>query len=59
MSSSRTRYRSALIIIVESGVFMSISKLIEFTLFVLAPVDGLEGLNALYIPMDCMPQIMV
>ena len=38
---------------------MSISKLIEFTLFLLAPADGLHGLNALYIAMDCMPQIMV
>ena len=38
---------------------MSVSKLIEFTLFLLAPADGLDGLNALYIPMDCMPQIMV
>jgi len=38
---------------------MAASKAIEFTLFLLAPPDGLNGLNALYIIMDCMPQIMV
>ena len=53
------RYRFVIVLIVESGVFMAISKIIEFTLFQLAPDDGLNGLNALYIPMDCMPQIMV
>ena len=53
------RYRFVIVLIVESGVFMAVSKIIEFTLFQLAPDDGLNGLNALYIPMDCMPQIMV
>ncbi|KAF8968800.1 hypothetical protein BDZ97DRAFT_1790714 [Flammula alnicola] len=55
---SQTRYRSVILLILESGMFMSISKMIEFILFQLAPDDGLDGLNALYIPMDCMPQIM-
>jgi len=55
---SLLRYRSIILLIVESGVFMAVSKIIEFTLFQLAPDDGLDGLNALYIPMDCMPQIM-
>jgi len=55
---SLLRYRSIILLIVESGVFMAVSKIIEFTLFQLAPNDGLNGLNALYIPMDCMPQIM-
>jgi hypothetical protein len=53
------RYRSVILFIVESGVFMAISKIIEFTLFQIAPENGLIGLNALYIPLDCMPQIMV
>ena len=56
---SLRRYRLVIVLIVESGAFMAISKIIEFTLFKLAPDDGLNGLNALYIPMDCMPQIMV
>lgn len=38
---------------------MAVSKTIEFVLFILAPQDGLNGLNALYVPMECMPQIMV
>jgi len=59
LTFSRARYRSVILLIVESGVFMSISKLIEFTLFQLAPPDGLHGLNALYIQMDSMPQVMV
>jgi len=59
LSFSRTRYRSVILLLVESGVFISISKLIEFTLFLLAPLDGLHGLNALYIQMDSMPQVMV
>jgi len=52
------RYRSIILLTVESGVFMAISKIIEFTLFQIAPEDGLNGLNALYIPLECMPQIM-
>jgi hypothetical protein len=57
--ASLRRYRFVIVLIVESGAFMAISKIIEFILFKLAPNDGLDGLNALYIPMDCMPQIMV
>jgi len=57
--ASQIRYRSVILIIVESGVFMAISKTIEFVLFELSPNDGLTGLNAFYIPLDCMPQIMV
>ena len=57
--ASLRRYRFVIVLIVESGAIMAISKVIEFTLFKLAPDDGLNGLNALYIPMDCMPQIMV
>ena len=57
--TSQVRYRSVILIIVESGIFMAISKTIEFVLFELSPNDGLDGLNAFYIPLDCMPQIMV
>ena len=52
-------YRSLILLILESGVIMCVSKFIEWILYFLAPEDGLNGLNALYIPMDCMPQIMV
>ena len=56
---SQHKYDYVILLIVESGVVMAASKAIEFTLFLLAPPDGLNGLNALYIIMDCMPQIMV
>ncbi|KAF8509049.1 hypothetical protein JB92DRAFT_2814410 [Gautieria morchelliformis] len=55
---SQRRYHYVILLIVESGVVMAASKTLEFILFMLAPNDGLDGLNALYIVMDCMPQIM-
>jgi len=58
LGSSSVHYNHVLLLIIESGLVMSISKTIEFILFELAPDDGLDGLNALYILMDCMPQIM-
>lgn len=57
--SSKVRYRVIILLIIESGLFITASKLIEFTLFQLAPDDGIGGLNAMYIPFDCMPQITV
>ena len=57
--SSQIKYRYLILLIVESGVFIAISKTIEFILFELSPNDGLDGNNALYIVMDCMPQVMV
>ncbi|KAJ3563353.1 hypothetical protein NP233_g8994 [Leucocoprinus birnbaumii] len=57
-STSSIRYNHVILLIVESGVIMTISKSLEFILFELSPPDGLVGLNALYIVMDCMPQIM-
>lgn len=56
--SSQIKYRYMILLIVESGVVIAISKTIEFILFELSPDDGLDGNNALYIVMDCMPQIM-
>lgn len=56
---SQVRYNYVILLIIESGVVMTISKTLEFVLFQLAPDDGLNGNNALYIVMDCMPQIMV
>ncbi|PAV19446.1 hypothetical protein PNOK_0438000 [Pyrrhoderma noxium] len=56
--SSQIKYRYLILLIVESGVFIAISKTIEFILFELSPNDGLDGNNALYIVMDCMPQVM-
>ncbi|KAJ3576415.1 hypothetical protein NP233_g451 [Leucocoprinus birnbaumii] len=57
-SASTARYNHLILLIVESGVLITLSKVIEFILFELSPNDGLEGLNAFYIVMDCMPQIM-
>ncbi|KAG7442330.1 uncharacterized protein BT62DRAFT_444584 [Guyanagaster necrorhizus] len=52
------RYRTLLLIIIESGVLVTIAKAFEFGLYQYAPGDGLNGLNAMYIPFDCMPQTM-
>ncbi|KAI0753226.1 hypothetical protein C8Q80DRAFT_1267643 [Daedaleopsis nitida] len=54
---SRDNYSRAVLLIVESGALIAAAKIIEFTLFKLAPVDGLNGLNALYIVYEVMPQI--
>ncbi|KAI0793861.1 hypothetical protein C8Q74DRAFT_1194063 [Fomes fomentarius] len=51
------RYSRLILLIVESGALIAGAKLIEFTLFKLAPVDGLVGLNAMYIIYESMPQI--
>ena len=48
-----------ILLIIESGALISAAKLTEFALFQLAPVDGLDGLNALYIVYEAMPQITV
>jgi len=56
--SGNTPYNKIILLIVESGLVMGVSKIIEFVLFQIAPGDGLSGLNALYIVMDSMPQIM-
>ena len=57
--SSQVKYRYLILLIVESGIVVAVAKIIEFILFVLSPDNGPEGLNALYIIMECMPQIMV
>ncbi|KAK0185516.1 hypothetical protein F5146DRAFT_182771 [Armillaria mellea] len=57
VSRSIKRYRTLLLVIIESGVIVTITKAFEFGLFQYAPGDGLNGLNAMYIPFDCMPQI--
>ncbi|RPD64453.1 hypothetical protein L226DRAFT_533713 [Lentinus tigrinus ALCF2SS1-7] len=51
------RYSRVILLIVESGALIAAAKLIEFTLFKLAPVDGLNGLNAMYMIYESMPQI--
>jgi len=56
--SAQTPYNKIILLIVESGLVMGVSKIIEFVLFNIAPGDGLSGMNALYIVMDSMPQIM-
>ncbi|KAI0800106.1 hypothetical protein C8Q74DRAFT_1190563 [Fomes fomentarius] len=50
-------YNRVILLIVESGALIAAAKIVEFTLFKLAPVDGLHGLNALYIVYEVMPQI--
>ncbi|EJF58697.1 hypothetical protein DICSQDRAFT_182370 [Dichomitus squalens LYAD-421 SS1] len=53
----QNRYTRIILLIVESGAVIAAAKLIEFTLFQLAPVDGLTGLNAMYIVYESIPQI--
>ncbi len=58
-SKSIKRYRTLLLVIIESGLIVTITKAFEYGLYQNAPGDGLDGLNAMYIPFDCMPQITV
>ncbi|RPD54281.1 hypothetical protein L226DRAFT_441669, partial [Lentinus tigrinus ALCF2SS1-7] len=50
------RYTRVLLLIIESGAIIAAAKITEFTLFRLAPDDG-NGMNALYIVFEIMPQI--
>ncbi|KAH8101905.1 hypothetical protein BXZ70DRAFT_1063915 [Cristinia sonorae] len=52
------RYRAVILIILEAGMLVTVGKILEFVFFIIAPDDGLDGDNALYVIMDCMPQIM-
>ena len=56
---SSTRYRVVILTVIEAGLLVAIAKFLEFLFFELAPVNGLDGNNVLYIMMECMPQIMV
>ncbi|RPD54257.1 hypothetical protein L227DRAFT_580694 [Lentinus tigrinus ALCF2SS1-6] len=51
------RYSRVILLIVESGALIALAKIVEFTLFKMAPVDGLHGLNALYVVYEIMPQV--
>ncbi|KAI0800108.1 hypothetical protein C8Q74DRAFT_1190712 [Fomes fomentarius] len=55
--AARSRHARVVLLIVESGALIAAAKLMEFVLFKLAPVDGLQGLNAMYIVYESMPQI--
>ncbi|KAH8822866.1 hypothetical protein DL96DRAFT_1619600 [Flagelloscypha sp. PMI_526] len=55
---SSTQFTKVLIIIVDSGLVISLAKLIEFILFKQAPEIGLVGFNALYIVFEAMPQLL-
>ena len=57
--SDSNHHSRVILLIIESGALISAAKLTEFVLFQLAPVDGLDGLNALYIVYEAMPQITV
>ena len=52
-------YNRVILLIVESGALIALAKIVEFTLFKMAPVDGLHGLNALYVVYEIMPQVTV
>ena len=58
-SRSRMRYRAVVLVILETGGLVTLGKILEFTFFQLAPPNGLHGLNALYVVMEIMPQLMV
>ncbi|KAI0753230.1 hypothetical protein C8Q80DRAFT_1096937 [Daedaleopsis nitida] len=51
------RYHRLILLLLESGAFITLAKIIEFILFWMAPGDGLDGNNALYIIYEAMPQI--
>lgn len=57
--TARSRHARVVLLIVESGALIATAKLTEFVLFKIAPVDGLQGLNAMYIVYESMPQITV
>ncbi|KAI0072732.1 hypothetical protein K474DRAFT_1711331 [Panus rudis PR-1116 ss-1] len=57
-SKTTVRYRTLVLVILETGMLVTVGKFLEFLLFNLAPADGIGGNNALYIIMDCMPQLM-
>ncbi|KAH8101903.1 hypothetical protein BXZ70DRAFT_84752 [Cristinia sonorae] len=57
-SKPQLRYRAVILIILEAGMLVTIGKVTEFILFNISPDDGLDGNNALYVVMDCMPQLM-
>ncbi|KAA1477765.1 hypothetical protein DENSPDRAFT_622136 [Dentipellis sp. KUC8613] len=56
-SSTSAKYRAIMLLIIESGAVIAAAKLTEFTLFRVAPGDGVGGNNALYIIFEMMPQI--
>jgi hypothetical protein len=58
MLDGPSRTRSALLLLIESGAFVFTTKLIEFILFKLAPPDGINGLNALYVVFEVIPQVL-
>jgi hypothetical protein len=59
IANGTSRTRSALLLLIESGAFVFAIKLIEFVLFELSPDDGINGLNALYIVFEVIPQVIV
>ncbi|KAI0718522.1 hypothetical protein C8T65DRAFT_570474 [Cerioporus squamosus] len=54
---STDRYSRVILLIVESGALIALVKIVEFTLFKMASVDGIHGLNAMYIVYEIMPQV--
>ncbi|TFY71123.1 hypothetical protein EVG20_g1895 [Dentipellis fragilis] len=56
-SSTSAKYRTIILLIIESGAVIAAAKLTEFTLFRVAPGDGRSGNNSLYIIFEMMPQI--
>lgn len=52
-------HRIVVLAILEAGLLVTIAKFLEFLFFELAPINGLTGNNALYVMMECMPQLMV
>ncbi|KAI0753227.1 hypothetical protein C8Q80DRAFT_1097478 [Daedaleopsis nitida] len=55
--TTRSRNMRIIILVIESGALITAAKLTEFVLFKNAPLDGIHGLNAMYIVYECMPQI--
>ncbi|KAI0088304.1 hypothetical protein BDY19DRAFT_994212 [Irpex rosettiformis] len=53
----RSTYSTVLLILIESGLFIAVAKVTEFVLYKIAPDDGMNGCNGLYIIFDMIPQI--
>ncbi|KAI0368754.1 hypothetical protein BV20DRAFT_947449 [Pilatotrama ljubarskyi] len=50
-------YKKLVFLILDSGALITSAKVVEFVLFLYVPGDGVQGMNALYIVYECMPQI--
>ena len=58
LGRSLTRFGPVLVLIIESGLVISVTKIVEFILYVQAPDQPQSGNNAIYIVFESVPQIL-